>query len=63
MMKTFLVSVLLFWAGAATAQEDGRTPSHCLAVAQQTDGIEYLVPASLGPVAEETVRICLNAMR
>lgn len=46
---------LLLAGGAAVAQE--RTPSHCLALAQSAPGIEYLAPASLGPVSEETVRI------
>ena len=46
---------LMLCAGFAQAQE--RTPSHCLALAEETQGLEYLVPASLGPVASETVRI------
>lgn len=57
-----LLMVLLVWSGAAYAQEDQRTPSHCLAFAQNTPGLEYLLPASLAPeslrpVPEETVRI------
>lgn len=51
------VLIVLIWCGAAQAQDTQRTPSHCLAVAQSAEGLEYLVPASLGPVAEETVRI------
>lgn len=55
MIRSLLV--LLIWCGVAQAQTLERTPSHCLAVAQSAPGLEYLVPASLGPVAEETVRI------
>ncbi|WP_282128938.1 MBL fold metallo-hydrolase [Roseobacter litoralis] len=44
-------------AGIAQAQNLERTPSHCLALADATPGIEYIVPASLAPVDEETVRI------
>lgn len=50
-----IVVFLVLFGIAAQAQE--RTPSHCVALAQNTQGVEYLVPASLGPVAEETVRI------
>lgn len=49
--------VLVLWCGAAQAQNEPRTPSHCLAVAQSAPGLEYIVPASLGPVTPETVRI------
>ena len=51
--------ILAFFITAvgAQAQSPERTPSHCLAFAENTPGIEYIVPASLGPVAEETVRI------
>ena len=48
---------LLMGTAAAQAQVTERTPSHCQALAQAAPGLEYLVPASLGPVAEETVRI------
>lgn len=44
----------VFLAQAVVAQE--RTPSHCIALAE-APGLEYVVPVSLGPVAEETVRI------
>jgi L-ascorbate metabolism protein UlaG (beta-lactamase superfamily) len=54
-MLARLLIVLSFIGSSAVAQE--RTPSHCLAVARSAPGFEYLVPASLGPVAEETVRI------
>lgn len=50
-----LLIVFSMLCGAASAQE--RTPSHCLAVAEATPGMEYLVPASLGPVSEEAVRL------
>lgn len=49
------LTILLMTCGIAHAQE--RTPSHCLAVAEAAPGLEYIVPVSLGPVAEETVRI------
>lgn len=51
----FFVVVLL--AGKAQAQDAERTPSHCVALADATPGIEYVVPASFGPVAAETVRL------
>jgi L-ascorbate metabolism protein UlaG (beta-lactamase superfamily) len=41
----------------AVAQVETRTPSHCIALAEATPGLEYVIPASLGPVAEETVRL------
>lgn len=44
----------VFLAQATVAQE--RTPSHCIALAE-APGLEYVVPASLDAVAEETVRI------
>lgn len=49
--------VFLLCCNSASAQTQERTPSHCLALAEATPGMEYLVPASLGPVAPETVRI------
>ncbi len=52
-----LLIVLLLWCNAVSAQTQERTPSHCLALAEATPGMEYLVPVSLGPVAPETVRI------
>lgn len=54
-MVARIVLFFLIWGSAAVAQE--RTPSHCLAVAQSAPGLEYVIPASLGPVATETVRI------
>lgn len=50
-----LIAVLGLLAQGAVAQE--RTPSHCIALAQTAPGLEYVVPASLGPVVEETLRI------
>ncbi|MGA9253955.1 MAG: MBL fold metallo-hydrolase [Roseobacter sp.] len=52
-----LLLVFLVWGGSAHAQVTERTPSHCLALANSAPGLEYLVPASLGPVPTETVRI------
>jgi L-ascorbate metabolism protein UlaG (beta-lactamase superfamily) len=52
-----LLVVFLVWSGAAQAQVTERTPSHCVALAQTAPGLEYVVPASLGPVPAETVRI------
>lgn len=54
--RLFVIFALI--SGAAAAQE--RTPSHCQAIAEAAPGFEFLehvVPASLGPVPEETVRI------
>lgn len=53
LIRIFTLFILL--GQTAAAQE--RTPSHCIALAQNTPGLEYVVPASLGPVANETVRI------
>jgi L-ascorbate metabolism protein UlaG (beta-lactamase superfamily) len=47
--------VFLFLATSLSAQE--RTPSHCIALAEATPGLEYFVPASLTQVAPETVRL------
>jgi len=52
-----LLVVFIVWGGAVQAQVTERTPSHCLAVAQNVPELQYVVPASLGPVASETVRI------
>lgn len=51
----FFVVVLL--AGKAQAQDAERTPSHCVALADATPGMEYVLPASFSPVAAETVRL------
>ncbi|MDW3222564.1 MAG: MBL fold metallo-hydrolase [Paracoccaceae bacterium] len=50
-----LIVAFMLMAQGAMAQE--RTPSHCVALADAAPGLEYIVPASLGPVASETVRI------
>lgn len=52
-LRSFVVLILL--AGPLQAQD--RTPSHCIALADATPGMQYVVPASLGPVASEAVRI------
>ena len=57
MIRLIYLAVALIWGTAGYAQEDARTPSHCVALAQNTPGLEYVVPVSLGPVPEETVRI------
>ena len=48
---------LLFALVASPLAAQDRTPSHCIALAEATPGLEYIVPASLGPVAPETVRL------
>ncbi|WP_299862527.1 MBL fold metallo-hydrolase [uncultured Roseobacter sp.] len=53
-MLVRLFAVFVFVAQMAVAQE--RTPSHCVALAE-APGLEYVVPTSLGAVAEETVRV------
>ena len=54
MIRLLLFMVLL--AGPATAQD--RQPSHCIAVAQNTPGIEYLHKASFrAPVPDFSVRL------
>ncbi|MEP2639595.1 MBL fold metallo-hydrolase [Roseobacter sp.] len=53
LIRTCVAAVFL--AHAAVAQE--RTPSHCIALAEASPGLDYVVPASLGPVAEDMVRI------
>ncbi|WP_227271294.1 MBL fold metallo-hydrolase [Roseobacter weihaiensis] len=55
MIRSLLV--FLICCGAAQAQVADRTPSHCVALAEAAPGMEYVVPASLGPVDAETVRI------
>ncbi|MEM6888714.1 MAG: MBL fold metallo-hydrolase [Pseudomonadota bacterium] len=56
-MLTRIALIFGLLAGAAQAQEEQRTPSHCIALAESAPGLQYIVPASLGPVADETVRI------
>lgn len=53
-----LVLLLLTLSTAASAQDQDRKPSHCLAVAQTTPGIQYLHRASFrDPIPEHSVRI------
>ncbi|MEM9577102.1 MAG: MBL fold metallo-hydrolase [Pseudomonadota bacterium] len=52
----FRIFLLLSLMGSAV-QAQNRTPSHCQALANSAPGIDYVVPASLEPVAEEMVRI------
>lgn len=51
-----LTLALMLLASLAAAQET-RTPSHCHALADATQGMEYLHRASLRAVPEETVDI------
>ena len=59
MARFLLLLMVLVYGSAVQSQSQGevRTPSHCIALAQQTPGMAYVVPAALGPVDEETVRI------
>jgi L-ascorbate metabolism protein UlaG (beta-lactamase superfamily) len=57
MFRMFCIALTLVWGAVAQAQDAARTPSHCVALAQNTPGLEYVVPVSLGAVPEETVRI------
>lgn len=54
-MMIRLIFLCMLMAQGVVAQE--RTPSHCVALAEASPGLEYVVPASLGPVVSETVRI------
>jgi len=56
-MLRSLVFALTLVSSAVQAQVVERTPSHCVALAEAAPGLEYIVPASLGPVAVETVRL------
>lgn len=56
-MLRVIAAVLFLLPGALWAQTETRTPSHCIALADSAPGLEYVVPASLGSVAPETVRI------
>ncbi|MEX0303836.1 MAG: MBL fold metallo-hydrolase [Leisingera sp.] len=56
MRAFFFPLILLFSAGALQAQE--RRASHCIALAETTDGLEYLQQASWqAPVAKDRVHI------
>ncbi|MFK7875736.1 MAG: MBL fold metallo-hydrolase [Paracoccaceae bacterium] len=54
-----LISIFVFLLGTSVAwAQTERTPSHCRALADATDGLQYLHKASVtDPVAPETVRI------
>lgn len=52
-MLRWLMVLALSLPTVAQAQEQTRTPSHCIALAQSAPGIEYVVPASLPEVAAE----------
>ncbi|WP_299738753.1 MBL fold metallo-hydrolase [uncultured Roseobacter sp.] len=56
-MRIRIFGIVLGVLVAQSAVAQDRTPSHCVALAENAPGLEYVVPASLGPVAEETVRI------
>ena len=51
------LALLLLLPGLALAQSETRTPSHCIALAQNTPGMEYVTLASLPDVASEEVFI------
>lgn len=51
-----LIAFLILMAGTATAQD--RKPSHCIALAEATDGLEYVQLTNLqDPVADFSIRI------
>ncbi len=52
-----LVALLILLAPATFAQTDMRRPSHCIALANATPGVEYLTFASLPDVPPDTVHI------
>ncbi|WP_299406180.1 MBL fold metallo-hydrolase [uncultured Roseobacter sp.] len=56
-MRIRIFGIVLGVLVAQSAVAQDRTPSHCVALAENAPGLEYVVPASLGPVADETVRI------
>lgn len=56
-MLVRLITALSLLAPMALAQNDTRTPSHCIALADATPGMEYLTLASLPDVAPETVHL------
>ncbi|MEX0369202.1 MAG: MBL fold metallo-hydrolase [Tateyamaria sp.] len=50
--------IVAMWAGAAAAQEQERTPSHCIALAGDIDGAQYVHKASYADsIAPENVRL------
>ncbi|MEM6303220.1 MAG: MBL fold metallo-hydrolase [Pseudomonadota bacterium] len=52
-----LLFILTLFATPLAAQQEARTPSHCIALAQAAPGLDYVVPASLPEVAREEVLI------
>ncbi len=52
-MIRFVLSLLLFLPAATQAQD--RTPSHCIALADASPQVHYMVPARLPEVAAENV--------
>ncbi len=57
-MRFFVILLALTLVPAATAAQDTRTPSHCIALANDIDGAQYVHKASYNvDVASETVRI------
>ncbi|GAA6176673.1 MBL fold metallo-hydrolase [Sulfitobacter pacificus] len=54
MIRFFLI---LLMALPAVVQAEERTPSHCVALAHDTQGVEYVTPASLPEVAVENVHL------
>ena len=55
MFRFIIAAIFLLVPGHVSAQE--RTPSHCIALAENIDGLEYVTKASLPDVAPETVHI------
>lgn len=53
-MRLLLVLLMLL-PTTILAQAEPRTPSHCIALAESTEGLEYVTPASLPQVAREEV--------
>ncbi len=57
-MRFFVILLALTLVPAAIAAQDTRTPSHCIALANDIDGAQYVHKASYNvDVASETVRI------
>ncbi|MEQ3708857.1 MAG: MBL fold metallo-hydrolase [Tateyamaria sp.] len=57
-MRFFVILLTLTLVPAAIAAQDTRTPSHCIALANDIDGAQYVHKASYNvDVASETVRI------
>lgn len=56
-LRCLALSLLLPTFAVAQSQTETRTPSHCIALANNTEGMEYVTLASLPDVAEEEVYI------